>query len=99
MVRCIRRLARPRQADDHRQRTTRYVDTALNLVTIIASVVLIAIILLQKRETSISGAFGGNSDSIQRTRRGFDKTLFDSTIVVAVLFLIFCVLSSIFLSS
>ncbi len=74
-------------------------DTALNLVTIIASVVLIAIILLQKRETSISGAFGGNSDSIQRTRRGFDKTLFDSTIVVAVLFLIFCVLSSIFLSS
>lgn len=74
-------------------------DTALNLVTIIAAIVLIAIILLQKRETSISGAFGGNSDSIQRTRRGFDKTLFDSTIVVAVLFLIFCVLSSIFLSS
>ena len=74
-------------------------DTALNLVTIIASIVLIAIILLQKRETSISGAFGGNSDSIQRTRRGFDKTLFESTIVVAVMFLIFCVLSSIFLSS
>ncbi len=74
-------------------------DTALNLVTIIAAIVLIAIILLQKRETSISGAFGGNSDSIQRTRRGFDKTLFDSTIVVSVLFLVFCVLSSIFLSS
>jgi preprotein translocase subunit SecG len=75
------------------------VDTALNLVTIIVAIALICIILLQKRETSISGAFGGNSDSIQRTRRGFDKTLFQATIMVGGLFLIFCILSSIFLSS
>lgn len=74
-------------------------DTALNLVTIIVSVMLIGIILLQKRETSISGAFGGNSDSIQRTRRGFDKTLFQSTILTGGLFLVLCILSSIFLSS
>lgn len=73
-------------------------DNALNLVTIIVAIALIGIILLQKRETSISGAFGGNSDSIQRTRRGFDKTLFDSTILVSGLFLVLCILSSIFLS-
>lgn len=73
-------------------------DTALNLVTIIVAIALISIILLQKRETSISGAFGGNSDSIQRTRRGFDKTLFDSTIIVSGLFLFLCILSSIVLS-
>lgn len=73
-------------------------DNALNLVTIIVAFALIGIILLQKRETSISGAFGGNSDSIQRTRRGFDKTLFDSTIIVSGLFLVLCILSSIFLS-
>lgn len=69
-------------------------DIALNLVTIILAVVLIAIILLQTKGASFSGAFGGGSDSIQRTRRGFEKTLFQFTIGVAVAFVVLSILSS-----
>lgn len=69
-------------------------DIALNLVTIIIAIVLIAIILLQTKGSSFSGAFGGGSDSIQRTRRGFEKTLFQFTIGVAVGFVVLSILSS-----
>jgi preprotein translocase subunit SecG len=74
------------------------VDIAINLVMIIISVVLIFIILLQTKGSSFSGAFGGGSDSIQRTRRGFEKTLFDFTIGIAVFFVIMAVISSFALS-
>ncbi|HVL22459.1 MAG TPA: preprotein translocase subunit SecG [Thermomicrobiales bacterium] len=73
-------------------------DIAINLVMIIISVVLIFIILLQTKGSSFSGAFGGGSDSIQRTRRGFEKTLFDFTIGIAVFFVIMAVISSFALS-
>ncbi len=74
-------------------------ETALNLVTILLSVVLIGVILLQTKGSSFSGAFGGGSDTIQRTRRGFEKTLFQFTIGISVLFVVMCILSSIFLSN
>lgn len=75
-------------------------DVALNLVTIIVSIVLITIVLLQTKGSSFSGAFGGGgSDSIQRTRRGFEKTLFQFTIGTSVFFVILCIISSIVLSS
>jgi preprotein translocase subunit SecG len=74
------------------------VDIAINLVMIIISVVLICIILLQTKGSSFSGAFGGGSDSIQRTRRGFEKTLYNFTIGIAVFFVIMAVISSFALS-
>ncbi|MCC6944812.1 MAG: preprotein translocase subunit SecG, partial [Thermomicrobiales bacterium] len=40
------------------------------------------------------GAFGGDSGSIYRTRRGFEKTLFQSTIVLSVIWVIFAILVS-----
>jgi len=55
--------------------------------------------LLQTKGSSFSGAFGGGSDSIQRTRRGFEKTLFQFTIGIAGFFLLLSIMSSIFLSS
>ncbi|CAN5755629.1 MAG: preprotein translocase subunit SecG [Thermomicrobiales bacterium] len=74
-------------------------DVALNLVTIIVSILLIGVTLLQTKGSSFSGAFGGGSDSIQRTRRGFEKTLFQFTIGIAGFFLVLSIMSSIFLSS
>lgn len=74
-------------------------DVALNLVTIIVSILLIAVTLLQTKGSSFSGAFGGGSDSIQRTRRGFEKTLFQFTLGIAGFFLVLSIMSSIFLSS
>ncbi len=51
------------------------------------SVLLIAAILLQQTGASLGGAFGAdNFSSGFHTRRGFEKTLFQATIVLGILF-------------
>ena len=72
-------------------------DTALRLVMVIVSIVLILVILLQTKGSSFSGAFGGDTSSIYRTRRGIEKTLFEFTIGVGVLFVVLAIVSSIVL--
>ncbi|MER3437945.1 MAG: preprotein translocase subunit SecG [Chloroflexota bacterium] len=69
-------------------------DTALRLIIIIVSVVLILVILLQTKGSSFSGAFGGDTSSIYRTRRGVEKTLFQFTIATGVVFVILAIISS-----
>jgi preprotein translocase subunit SecG len=55
---------------------------------------------MQTKGSSFSGAFGGGgSDTIQRTRRGFEKTLFQFTLGIAGFFVVLSILSSIILSS
>ena len=70
-------------------------DTALNLVMIIVSLVLILVVLLQTKGSSFSGAFGGDTGSINRTRRGLEKTLFQFTIIIGTGFAVIAFLSSI----
>lgn len=70
-------------------------DTAIDLVMLIVSITLILVILLQTKGSSFSGAFGGDSSSIYRTRRGVEKTLFQFTIGLAVVFLIIAIITSI----
>lgn len=70
-------------------------DTALRLVMVIVSIVLILVILLQTKGSSFSGAFGGDTSSIYRTRRGIEKTLFQFTIGVGVLFVVLAIVSSV----
>lgn len=72
-----------------------YLDTALNLVMIIISLVLVLVVLLQTKGSSFSGAFGGDTGSINRTRRGLEKTLYQFTIVIGVVFTLIAFLSSI----
>lgn len=62
--------------------------TALDLAVIIVSIVLILVILLQTKGSSFSGAFGGDAGSINRTRRGVEQTLYQFTIVAAVVFVV-----------
>lgn len=69
-------------------------DIALNLVMILVSSVLILVILLQTKGSSFSGAFGGDSGSIYRTRRGVEKTLFQFTIGLAVVFVVLAIVAS-----
>ncbi|MBI2669938.1 MAG: preprotein translocase subunit SecG [Candidatus Yanofskybacteria bacterium] len=57
----------------------------ITIIQLILAVLLIAAILLQQRGTGLSGAFGGEG-SVYSTRRGIEKILFTSTIVIAVLF-------------
>ena len=64
----------------------------IDIVQIVLAVLLVASILLQQRGTSLGGAFGGDS-SIYRSRRGAEKFLFISSIVIAVLFVGAAILS------
>ena len=66
--------------------------TLLNLAQIIASVILVLIILSQVREAG-SGMFGSAQNTI-RTRRGLERTMFQLTIVLIVIFLIVSTLSA-----
>ncbi len=70
-------------------------DTAVSLGMIIVSVVLILTILLQTKGSSFSGAFGGDTSSIYRTRRGVEKTLFQFTIGISALFLVLAIVSAV----
>lgn len=66
--------------------------TYLNVAQIILSIALILAILLQVRGGGLGGIFG-QPDSVYRTKRGVEKTLFQLTIVLVVLFLIISVIA------
>jgi preprotein translocase subunit SecG len=58
----------------------------LNVGQILVSIVLITVILLQAKGSGFGAGLGGTTSSF-RTRRGLEKTLFQATIVLTVLFL------------
>ncbi len=59
----------------------------LPYIQIVLSVLLIIAILLQQTGAGLGGAFGADNFSAGfHTRRGFEKTLFNITVVLAVLF-------------
>lgn len=66
------------------------ISSILPYIQIVLAVILVTAILLQRTGAQIGGAFGGsdNFSSAFHTRRGFEKTLFIITIVVAILFVI-----------
>lgn len=73
-------------------------DTALYLAMILVSVVLTLIILMQSKGSGFSGAFGGDSSSIYKTRRGVEKTLYQFTIGISAIFVILALISSFLIS-
>ena len=62
---------------------------------VIVSIALIAAILLQSRGTGLSGTFGGDS-AVYRSRRGVERRLWQFTIVLMVLFVLFSLASFVF---
>ena len=68
--------------------------TALMIVQIILAIVLTAAVLMQSKGSSFGGIFGGDASSVYRTRRGFEKRLFQFTIGLAVVFFSVCLVSS-----
>ncbi|HSL77686.1 MAG TPA: preprotein translocase subunit SecG [Candidatus Limnocylindrales bacterium] len=64
----------------------------LGLGQIIVSIALIAAILLQARGTGLSGTFGGDS-AVYRSRRGVERRLWQFTIVLLALFVVFSLAS------
>jgi preprotein translocase subunit SecG len=66
------------------------VNAILAVGQIIVSIGLMASILLQARGAGLGSAFGGDS-SVYRSRRGIEKTLFQFTIALTVLFVVFSI--------
>ncbi len=52
-----------------------------------SALLMIIAILLQQRGASLGAGFGGSSE-LYTTRRGFDKNLFEVTIIFAVVFVL-----------
>ena len=73
-------------------------ETYLNIVQIIISIIVIGVVLLQARGSGFSATFSSDT-SIYRTRRGVERTLFNVTIALAVLFVGISILSVIFSSA
>ena len=65
--------------------------TYLFVAQILIAIALIAAILFQLRGGGIGGIFG-QADSVYRTRRGIESTLFKLTIVLSILLIILATL-------
>jgi preprotein translocase subunit SecG len=66
--------------------------TYLFIAQIVLSAALILVILIQVRGGGLGGIFG-QADSVYRTRRGVEKTLFQLTIVLVVLFIVISIIT------
>lgn len=62
-------------------------DSFLQMVTLGSAVLMILAILLQQRGASLGAGFG-SSGELYTTRRGLDKSLFEFTIVMSVIFVL-----------
>ncbi len=60
---------------------------ALHIAQIVASLILIALVLVQERSAGAGGLFGGGgSGSSYQTRRGLERVIYWATIAIAVIF-------------
>lgn len=65
--------------------------TYLLIAQILIAIALIATVLFQLRGGGIGGIFG-QADSVYRTRRGIESTLFKLTIILVILLVVFAAL-------
>ncbi|MFC1902612.1 preprotein translocase subunit SecG [Chloroflexota bacterium] len=66
--------------------------TYLNVAQIVLSIALILVVLFQVRGGGLGGIFG-QPDSVYRTKRGVEKTLFQLTIALVILFIIISIVT------
>jgi preprotein translocase subunit SecG len=61
-------------------------DFFLDLIQIVISVALVILILIQSKGSGMGSLFGGGDSGVYTTRRGVEKTLFNLTVVVSLVF-------------
>ncbi len=66
--------------------------TYIHIAQIILAIALIAVVLLQAKGSSMGGVFGADT-AVYKTRRGMERTLFNATIGLSILFFIFALAS------
>jgi preprotein translocase subunit SecG len=65
---------------------------AFQIVQIIVSIAIIALVLLQVKGSGLGNIFGGTG-GVYRTRRGVEKTLYQATVGLGVFFFIISLVS------
>lgn len=61
----------------------------LPYIQILLSILLMIVVLVQQSDAGLGGAFGGSDDfSGGHTKRGAEKILFNTTIVLGILFVL-----------
>ena len=66
--------------------------TYVNIAMIIVSILLIVLVIIGARNSQVGNVFGGDSP-VYHTRRGIERTLFNATVWVAVIFFALAILS------
>jgi len=67
-------------------------ETYLYIAQIVIAITLIMVSLLQVRGGGLGGIFG-QADTVFRTKRGVEKTLFQLTIALVVIFVVLSIVS------
>ena len=62
--------------------------TFLYLAQIVISVAIIALVVVQAKDAGLSQMFGGSDMGISHTRRGVERTMFNATIVLVIVFVV-----------
>ena len=62
--------------------------TYLFLAQIVIAVAMTILVLLQAKDAGLSNMFGGSDMGVYRTRRGVEKTMFDATVGLAVVYVL-----------
>ena len=63
------------------------INEILQIITIGSSVLLVLAVILQQRGATLGAGMGGSGE-LYTTRRGVDKSLFEATVVIAVVFVV-----------
>ena len=65
---------------------------AMQIIQIILSITITIMVLLQAKGAGLGSIFGGDS-GVYRTRRGVEKTLYQATIGLAIIFFVVALVS------
>jgi preprotein translocase subunit SecG len=69
------------------------VSTYLNLAQIIIAIALIVVIMLQTQGAALGSVFGRSDSAVYKTRRGVEKTVFNMTIGLSLVFFIMAIVT------
>lgn len=66
--------------------------TYFYVAQVVLAIALVLIILLQVRGGGLGGIFG-QADTVYRTKRGLEKTLFQFTVALAIIFVLISIIA------
>jgi preprotein translocase subunit SecG len=67
--------------------------TYLNIAQIVVAVAMTVVIMLQTKGAALGGVFGRSDSAVYKTRRGIEKTVFNVTIGLAIVFFVLAMLN------